>query len=218
VLDIERLRGSVAEAIEHEKKTGTLGRLVLNALAKRYPSESADEHRSRAEAVVSSVRRYVESVPGVVEAAMAAADAAGVRDSIEPVFATALSYVDEELDFIPDSLGLAGLVDDAYLVHNLMQEMSHRHEALTGEPLVPASTSTDSQRMRRLIGEPTATRLDVAVVAFTRRAKVRDVVEQVCERIGGRGIAMDLPVAVAFGGGSSDLDDLPDLELGALGG
>lgn len=218
MVDTKGLRESVAEAIAHERRTGTLARLVVTALQKRYPSESESELTARTEAVVEAIRGYVESMPEVVDAAMAAAEAAGVRESIEPMFATALAYVNEELDFIPDRLGLAGLVDDAYLVHNLMQEMSQRHRALTGKDLVPPTTFELSQRMRRLIGEPTATRLDVAVVAFARRANVKDVVEQVCERIGGRGIAMDLPVTVAFGGGDNELDDLPDLELGALGG
>ena len=218
MVDTEGLRASVGEAIAHEQKTGTLARLVMTALSKRYPSEGEDALLQRTEGVVGAIRRYVESMPEVVETAIAAADKAGVRDSIEPVFATAISYVNEELDFIPDSMGLAGLVDDAYLVHNLMEEMSQRHRALTGQDLVPAGSFEESQRVRRLIGEPTATRLDVAVVAFARRANVREVVEQVCERIGGRGIAMDLPVTVAFGGDRDELDDLPDLELGALGG
>ena len=205
MVDTQGLRASVDEAIAHEQKTGTLARLVLTSLQKRYPSESESELSARSDAVVGAIRRYVEAMPAVVDAAVAAAEDAGVRESIEPMFATALSYVDEELDFIPDSLGLAGLVDDAYLVHNLMQEMSQRHRALTGKDLVPAASFEESQRIRRLIGEPTATRLDVAVVAFARRANVKEVVEQVCERIGGRGIAMDLPVTVAFGGGEDEL-------------
>ncbi|MEM1184581.1 MAG: YkvA family protein [Planctomycetota bacterium] len=217
-MDTSGLRASVAEAIEHEKKTGTLARLVLTSFEKRYPGESGETHTERTEAVVGVIRAYVEAMPEVVDAAVNAAEQAGVRDSIEPMFVTALAYVEEDLDFIPDSLGLAGLVDDAYLVHNLMQEMSQRHRALTGKDLVPPAASSESQRIRRLIGEPTATRLDVAVVAFARRANVKEVVEQVCERIGGRGITMELPVTVAFGGGADELDDLPDLELGALGG
>lgn len=210
------MRAAVASAIEHEKKTGTLGRLVLNALEDQRRDLGAAAHRSRAEAIVNAIRLYVETTPDIVERALAAAEAAGVRDQMTPIFETALAYVGEELDFIPDRLGLAGLVDDAYLVHGLIQEISHRHRALTGKDLVPVGVFEQSQRIRRLIGEPTATRLDVAVVAFARRANVREAVEQITARIGGSGVSMDLPVTVAFAN-SEELDDLPDLELGSLG-
>ncbi len=214
--DTSSMRAAVAAAIEHEKKTATLGRLVLNALAEQRPDLDEAARQSRADAVVGAIRLYVETTPDMVERAIAAAETAGVRAQMTPIFETALAYVGEELDFIPDKLGLAGLVDDAYLVHGLMQEISHRHRALTGKDLVPVGVFEQSQRIRRLIGEPTATRLDVAVVAFARRANVREAVEQITAKIGAGGVSMDLPVTVAFSN-SEELDDLPDLELGSLG-
>jgi uncharacterized membrane protein YkvA (DUF1232 family) len=210
------MRSAVASAIEHEQKTGTLARLVMNSLAKASPGSTEVEREASAARVVGLIRGYVETTPDVVDATLAAAEKAGVRAEIEPMFVAALAYIEEDLDFIPDSLGLAGLVDDAYMVHGLMQEVSHRHRALTGHDLLSSASFESSQRIRRLIGEPTATRLDVAIVAFARRAKVRDVVEQVCERVGSGGITMDLPVTVAFG--DDEMDALPDLELGSLGG
>ncbi|MEO1512960.1 MAG: YkvA family protein, partial [Planctomycetota bacterium] len=158
----------------------------------------------------------VASLPEMVEAAVGAAERAGVVDQIRPLLTAALQYVDEEVDFIPDHLGVVGLLDDAYVVRGLLIEMSHRHRALTGESLVDHNRAAQDQRIRRLIGEPTATRLDIAIVAFARSHNIRETVETVVRKVGGAGMAMQLPVAVAFGGGES-IDELPNLELGALG-
>jgi uncharacterized membrane protein YkvA (DUF1232 family) len=161
------------------------------------------------------IRRFVESMPEVIEITMAAAERAGVAEKVKPIFDTAISYVHESVDFIPDSLGLGGLVDDAYLVHGLMQEISRRHETVAGTALLPAHYFNESQQIRRMIGEPTSTRLDVAVVAFARRQNIRETVDQIVGRIGNRGLSMDLP---SLSSAAGLLDEVPELELGSLGG
>ena len=169
------------------------------------------------DAITTALTRYVKAMPELVDEAMKAAEKSGVADGIRPIFETALAYVEEEVDFIPDSHGIAGLVDDAYLVHGLMQEISHRHRALTGAELLGDEYFRETQRVRRLIGEPTATRLDVAIVAFARRHNIKDTIEQIFRRIGNTGMSMNLPVSVAFPAGNDDIEDLPDLELGSIG-
>lgn len=218
-MDTAPVRQQIAQALEHEHQTGTLGRLVENGFAKHMAALPDSEIKQRANAVVDRIAAYVTSAADLLDAAHAAAEAAGVADAVGPMLASAVAYVHEDIDFIPDSLGLAGLIDDAYIVHGLVQELSGRHEAAFGKPLVSQTDAAESQRMRRLIGEPTATRLDVAVVAFTRRQTVSGMIEQIFTKIHeSGGLAMKLPVAVAFPDDGTSLDDLPSLELGTLTG
>lgn len=210
------MRAEIAEAIAHEERTGRLAELVRRGYRHRSPPIAEAALQEKTELIVRLVRDYVEASAEVIDQTLAAAKREGVMDEVKPIFDTATSYVTESVDFIPDDHGLAGLLDDAYLVHGLMQEISHRHRALTGRSLLAESMFETSQRIRRMIGEPTATRLDVAVVAFARRQNVRETVEQIVAKIGNNGLSMDLPSAVAFHT-DDPLEDLPDLELGSLG-
>ena len=220
-MDIEHIRKQVADAAANEEQTGRLFRLARASIRRDWPKLSLDEVDARSAMVVTFVRDFVTSLPDTIEMTLAAADAAGAADEVRPVFETALEYLDEEGDFIPDAMGLAGLVDDAYLVRELMQELSHRHRLATGEPLVPTDHKKENQMARRLIGEPTATRLDAAVIAFSRRKSVRETIDAIVKRVGAQRLSMSLPVSMAFGTGTGSgdaaRDELPDLQLGQLG-
>ncbi|MEM0983310.1 MAG: YkvA family protein [Planctomycetota bacterium] len=214
-MDTSEIKQAIEQAKAQEASEGTLANIVSNAYSHHDHGLSEDQIKEKTAAAVAMIQSYVESTIELIEAAHTAAEKAGVSEQIVPIIETALSYINEEIDFIPDKLGIAGLVDDAYLVHGLIQEMSHRHRAIVGADLLPEHYFATSQRIRRLIGEPTATRLDVAIVAFARRHNVRDTIEQIIKRIGSTGMTMDLPVSVAFG--DHPIEELPDLELGALG-
>lgn len=215
-MDVSGIRSEVERAVGHEAEHGTFRASVLRALEKKKPTMDAAERERMAELVTREVREFVEAAPTVVEATMHAAEEAGVVEQVRPIFETALSYTEEEGDFIPDRLGLAGLLDDAYLIHGLMQEISERHRILSGRSLAPSGTFVVMEDIKRLIGEPTATRLEMAIVAFARRQNVKDTIEQIFRRIGGPGLAMDLPASVAMPGERSPLADVPDLGLGKM--
>lgn len=216
-VNTDQIRETVKTALAHEAEHGTLARLIGDAVRRDDPALGDDQAEARAESTLRAITAYIEAMADVIDETLAAAGRAGVADDMRPIFETAISYVHEDVDFIPDSLGLAGLIDDAYLVHGLMQEISQRHRALLGKDLLPAEYFAETQRVRRMIGEPTATRLDVAIVAFARRHNVRNTIQQIFERIGATGMSMDLPVTVAFGTGDDSIDEAPNLELGSLG-
>ncbi|MBZ0171775.1 MAG: hypothetical protein K8E66_05300 [Phycisphaerales bacterium] len=186
-MDVSGIRQEVEAAVRLEAETGTLRGIVLAAVRRTDPDRSEADAERLAERGVALIREFVASAPTVIEATMQAAEEAGVVEAVRPIFETALSYMHEEVDFIPDSLGLAGMMDDAYLIHGLMQEISERHRVMTGRALLPSATFADMQEIKRLIGDPTATRLDVAIVAFARRQNVRETIEQILRRIGGAG-------------------------------
>ena len=215
--NVAKMREQIDAALAHEGETRSMHEIVRRAYAKAKPDLAGEALEDRCSKVVASVQAYVENTVQVIEQTIAAAEREGVAERVAPIFETAMSYLDERVDFIPDELGLAGLVDDAYLIHGLMQELSSRHRTLTGSPLLPESAFRETQRIRRMIGEPTATRLDVAIVAFARRQNVRQTIEHVVDRVGSTGLSMSLPAQAAFPTDDEPIDELPDLELGALG-
>lgn len=212
-VDVKAIRDDVETAVKHEEETGAL-RAIVERAVRGKPGIDEDEVARLVSGGVKLLREFVESAPTIVEATVAAAEDAGVVEDVRPIFETALSYTREEIDFIPDRLGLAGLLDDAYLIYGLMQEISERHRIMTGKGLLPSTTFSEMQQVKRLIGDPTATRLDVAIVAFSRRQNVRETIEQILGRIGEQGLAMDLPARVAMAGERSLLADIPPLDLG----
>lgn len=216
-VNTDQIRETVQKALAHEAEHGTLARLIGDAVRRDDPTLDDAAAEARTDATLGAIAAYIEAMVNVIDETLAAAGRAGVADDMRPIFETAITYVHEDVDFIPDSLGLAGLIDDAYLVHGLMQEISQRHRALIGKDLLPPEYFAETQRVRRMIGEPTATRLDVAIVAFARRHNVRNTIQQIFERIGATGMSMDLPVTVAFGRGDDSIDEAPNLELGSLG-
>jgi hypothetical protein len=66
-------------------------------------------------------------------------------------------------DIIPDRLGLLGVLDDAYCSLTLIQSVSDRHEKETGRRLFSPDLEAANVAMRRLIGEPVASQLDMYV-------------------------------------------------------
>lgn len=213
-MDVTKIREDIGAAVAHEDAHGAFRAIVVEALRKKRPELAGSDVEALADRAVAAVREFVVSAPTVIEATMQAAAEAGVLEKVEPIFETALQYTEEELDFIPDSLGLAGLMDDAYLIYGLMQEISERQRVLVGKTLLPASTFAVMQDIKRMIGDPTATRLEMAIVAFARRQNVRDTIEQIYRRIGGEGLAMDMPSSVKMPGARSPLADVPCLDLG----
>ncbi len=213
-MDVSKIRDEIETAVKQEAETGAFAAMVLEAVKKKQPATSDTDAEALADRAVAVLREFVLDAPKVIEATLQAAGEAGVLDRVEPIFETALQYTQEEMDFIPDSLGLAGVLDDAYLIYGLMQEISERHRALAGKTLLPSGTFAIMQDIKRIIGDPTATRLEMAIVAFARRQNVKDTIEQIYRRIGGEGLAMEMPSCVNMPGERSPLSDVPDLELG----
>ena len=72
--------------------------------------------------------------------------------------------VDSTLNIIPDELGIIGLLDDAYCSLMSLQAVSDHFRLQTGKHLFPNDLSAANKAMRKIIGEPYATRLDHIVI------------------------------------------------------
>lgn len=121
---------------------------------------------------------YVKSTADLLDTCAYASHQAGVGHVVLPLLEQAAQYFLHPADFIPDHLGLYGLLDDAYIVHNLLWKVSLLYQQHTGVPLLSISLEGPNQVVRNLIGEPLASRLDQIVHEAIQTALVQNTLLQ----------------------------------------
>jgi len=162
-LDISEIRATIAQAKHHESATGQLRRLLTQQLPTLHTAIQLPQLQPVA-ALLEFVSAYIESAPDFLEAA-----AAIVRDArIEPCTQQLLQLAQD--NFLKPSeadhpVGLDELMNEAYLLHRLLEELNDRYRIVTGAPLLPQDMDTTAANLigHHLIGEPFANALDEAV-------------------------------------------------------
>jgi uncharacterized membrane protein YkvA (DUF1232 family) len=107
---------------------------------------------------------YIRQVPYMMKIAWTAANNVGLGDEMGQILEMAQSYWLEGDDVIPDELGVIGLLDDAYCSLSSLQAVSDHYQLQTGKYLFPDNLSTANKAMRKIIGEPYATDLDLLII------------------------------------------------------
>jgi len=125
----------------------------------------------------SFVYNYVEQVPYMLTVAWTSAKSVGLEAEIESILTMVVSYWIEDDDVIPDSLGIIGLLDDAYCSLLSMQTMSDFYQLQTGKFLFPDDLTAANSIMRKIIGEPYATELDNIVSKAVLDANIKEAVK-----------------------------------------
>ena len=202
------IRQQIAEGLEHEAKTHRLRMLIrMRWIAMAV---TPGEIEARVESTFQFVKTYIESAPDMIEAVVQAADepASGV---VARAVSAAEDYFHETVDFIPDHLGLIGLVDDAYLTHCLLQALSNSHRDRTGEALLPVDSEPANRAIRAMIGEPVASQLDAAIDGVIRMGSVQSAIDTLSE-LGRLSVEVDDPFR-----DSPAVRDRLEIGLGALG-
>ncbi|MCL7965090.1 MAG: YkvA family protein [marine benthic group bacterium] len=158
-MDVERVELQIEEAVRDEGRSGRLRRALWEH-ARQHGQEAGDADLDGA---VGFVMDYVRHVPGLFRDGMETARIAGLESEMSWVLESAVSYWAMAEDMIPDRLGLLGVLDDAYCSLTLLQALSDRHENETGRRLFSPDLAAANEAMRRLIGEPIASQLDMYV-------------------------------------------------------
>lgn len=156
----EQIRELIARAVAHEATTHT----VRNVLDTQTRAQGLNPTAKDLDAAVAFVRGYIEAIPELLEQAAVAASAAGIGPVVAPLLQAAIQYFVEPNDLIPDSNGLAGLADDAYLALGLISAISQRHFNQFGRQIFDANFGPAHAQMRYLLGPAIADQLDVAVL------------------------------------------------------
>ena len=147
VLQSEELRAVIDSA--KARGTGSLERWIL----KRLPDASEQEIEEAVEVAVE----IIESVPIFLARASQEAEQRGLTEVVEPLLDHARRYFLMPIDLIPEmTYGLAGLLDDAYLVLRLLQNLDRGPE-----PFLDWDLEYPVLFLRGLVGEKISRQLDV---------------------------------------------------------
>ncbi len=184
------------------------------ALAQIVPDAA---QRQQTSAFVSA---YVRETPELMDALWTAADSAGVLPNLGPMFDAAFQYWQNPLDMVPDHLGLLGLIDDAYFTHRFLQLASERHQAQTGNPLLPGDLTQVNTQAGILLGPAIQQALDQRVEQHLQGPGMQNVLEHLLAAAGPGGIGFG-----GFGGygmpdrsfGGVSAGEFADTMLGSVG-
>jgi uncharacterized membrane protein YkvA (DUF1232 family) len=106
---------------------------------------------------------YIRNVVDLLIVCDAAATRTGASQFASPILQIAAGYFLNPHDYIPDGMGVLGLLDDAYLACRFVSRVSEIFAAERGFALLDTSLDRHSPTVRVLIGEPLATRLDTDI-------------------------------------------------------
>jgi len=126
---------------------------------RRLPEASEDEIEETVEVAVE----VIESIPVLIAAAQKTAHERGLSMVVEPLLDRAAHYFMHPMDLIPEmTRGLAGLLDDSYLVLRILSNLERGPD-----PLVDWELDHPIAFLRRLIGHDIAQKLDdMSLAAF----------------------------------------------------
>jgi len=125
----------------------------------------------------SFIYNYLEQVPYLLTVAWTSARNVGLETEVTSILKMVESYWIEDNDVIPDSLGIFGLLDDAYCSLLSMQTLSDFYRKQSGKHLFPDDLTAANNVMRKIIGEPYTTQLDELVTEAIADAGVEEAVK-----------------------------------------
>lgn len=147
---------------------------LLKMVAEREGASPDDADVARG---ASFIYGYIEQVPYLLTVAWTAAKMVGLEVEMKSILNMIVSYWIEDDDVIPDSLGIIGVLDDAYCSMLSMQTMSDYYQQQTGKHLFPDDLTPANLIMRKIIGEPYATELEQIVNKAMKVAKLTEAVK-----------------------------------------
>jgi hypothetical protein len=210
-VDVELVQRQIERAVRDEEMSGRLRR-ALREHAVRHGRVAGERELDRA---VEFVVDYVRHVPALMRDGLESATIAGLEREMGEVLEEAASYWAMEEDIIPDRLGLLGVLDDAYCSLTLMQSISDRHEVETGRRLFSPDLRSANEAVRKLVGEPLASRLDMYVGSRLDADPMLQMVRALTslDRDGG-GLSISAPGPIW---GDASVEDVVRTRLGDVG-
>ncbi len=156
------IREIIAAAVEQEHATNNLRQRLqgnIPQLADRLelPEEAPEE------ALLEFIINYIESVPGCINLVTAVSKQFGFHDYAAPFLHIAEDYFLQPPDEVPETGGLALLLDEAFLAHRLLEEVNDHHIRHVKRPLLPLDMTEANIIVHHLLGDPLASRLEQLV-------------------------------------------------------
>lgn len=153
---IETIRKMVQTAIEHEKQTSQLTSMLRKVCARRGNAITPET----AHALSDYSIQYVSLVPHYLEEGTQAAFPIGISKEMSFMLSELEAYWFMQMDLIPDYLGLAGIMDDAYASLYMLQTLSEYCQQHYDRPLLNDDLTPSNAVARDLLGETIAAALE----------------------------------------------------------
>lgn len=129
-------------------------------IRKQLPDSTNEEVSEAAEVCVE----IIDSIPVFLARAHQEADERGLSSVVNPLLEHAEQYFLQPMDLIPEmTQGLAGLLDDAYLVIRILENLDKGPE-----PFLDWDLDYPARFLRRLVGGGIARRLDTIAIDAMR--------------------------------------------------
>ena len=172
-METAQIQKIIADQFADARSALDLHKLLVTVAGRAgaHPNEQELAHGS------SFIYNYIEQVPYMLTVAWTSARNVGLETEVESILEMVESYWIEDDDVIPDSLGIFGLLDDAYCSLSSMQTLSDLYRMQSGKYLFPDDLTAANNIMRKIIGEPYTTQLDEIVSTAVEEARVKDAVK-----------------------------------------
>jgi len=207
-MQTQQIRRMIREAVAIEKDNG----ILTNALQVFAMSRGIQPSSEQLENTRKFIEEYVEHAPALLDAIDSAARQAGIIDQVKSILEAAEGYFFAPVDIIPDHLGLVGLMDDAYLIHCLIQALSNSYRDRSGNTLLQLDMTQANQFIRSLIGEPQASMLDAGVANVLNAPAIQQSLQSLLSSDSGFNMADTDPMW-----GNASMDEIVTARLGAMG-
>lgn len=151
----------VNAVIESAKSRGrdSLDRFIQ----KRLPAASAREVKDTGDVALE----IIESVPLFLARAHQEAEARGLQPVVAPILEQAAGYFLNPVDVIPEmTWGLGGLLDDAYLVLKILEQLDRGPK-----PLLDWDLKEPIEFLGGLVGRDVARQLDLVTLRYVEAAE-----------------------------------------------
>ena len=154
-MNIERIDRRIERAVMHERATNAARRAVRRFFSSIGRPITTDQ----AQRTIGWITDYVRHVPLILRGAD---EEAGRREArvFDEILDVACSFWHVGAAARRSAVGLMSVTDDAYCSLSLLQRVSQRLYDEAGTPFVDLDLDAANEMMRKLIGEPFATRLD----------------------------------------------------------
>lgn len=156
------IHAAIKSARAEEERTHELER-YLASLAPRLHNAISLPAEEPVAALLHFVIRYIEQAPdflAILETAMAKADVSAYGRVFLEI---AADFFLQPPEVVHRDGGLRALIDEAYLTHRLIEEVSDRLLITCGAPLAPMDMTMANIVVHHLLGEDFANQLDLAV-------------------------------------------------------
>jgi uncharacterized membrane protein YkvA (DUF1232 family) len=156
---------------------------------------------------------YIEQVPYMLKVAITAAANVGLDAEMGQIVEMVASYWVKDDDVIPDSLGVIGLLDDAYCSLVTLQAVSDHYRLQTGKHMFPDDLTQANKVMRKIIGDPYVAELDQFVRQAINEAGVMEAVKSMASEDKRRHLEARANIWNHGPAGEMPIDDLEGLGL-----